>query len=139
MSESAGLLQQELEGSGLSLGMSAHAPAGRSLQTTRPRREGESILRCSCLVFSEMSTVVDFLQKDGHDHFARCLARTEVLKQDTTVPLYTVLLGAASYINDYPGIKKAANCALIVRPEVGPGRGLLELAPELHSSLLLSV
>lgn len=101
---------------------------GRGLVCAAGRREGETILKLSCLWFDSDVSLNGFLRIPGNEGWRNKVVRVSgVKKEGRPRDIYAVLVGVGQYINHYQGIKRAPNAQLVFSPHLGFSLGALSV------------
>ena len=130
------LLAAELEKFGLGI---ADERGVRRLVATRGFREEEIIGPMTALLFSEASTVVEFLNSGGN----AALLDAPLMKvlglsgrcsdSAATASIFAVPTGVGRLLCDYRTVRKFANVSIIVVPSDGPQDGFLQMKARTHN------
>ena len=101
----------------------------RRLMAASSLKEGDVVLQASCLLFTTLSKVTEFLNSGGNSVLLEGpIVRINGLLDDTgsSRTIFAVLVGAAMFIGDFRGKTGRPNVTLRVKPTAGPNHGILE-------------
>ena len=117
------LLQSELDT--WNLGMTEERPKfGRGLTNTRYIAEGEFVLNASCLWYDSKDKLMRFLEANPNEKDRVGVVRG-VLNNSKPTTVYFVLVGAASFVNHFQGLRKTPNVKMVFDPSKGFNQGSL--------------
>ena len=130
------LLSYELEKFGLGI---ADERGVKRLVATRGFREEEIIGSMTALLFSEASTVVEFLNSGGNAALLDApLMQVLGLLQSSaffaaTAAIFAIPTGVGRLLCDYRTVRKFANVSIVAVPSDGPQDGFLQMKARTHN------
>ena len=122
------LISRELDDSNV-FARTIPADGSRRLVAACALKEGDVLMQASCLLFTDIAKVTEFLNTGGNSALLQGpVVRMDGLLDDTGSPrtIFAVMVGAAMFIGDYRSGGGRPNVALVVKPCAGANHGILE-------------